>query len=176
MNKIRYNRKAASMVEYTMLLVILIAAFVAGRQYVLRAFAGRWKASADSFGYGMQYHPKKTADCTWSKDFGKWYDDACYDPKWERYSRNYFADCLDHCAASHSGDLYGPCNAGPFPDAYCCYCSGEDGWNCKFAECCHGDDRYLKCDISCCQQQCRMRCDYKADRQAVEECPNSKCN
>lgn len=97
------------MIEYTMLIVILIAAFVAGRQYVLRGFAGRWKASADSFGFGMQYDPKKTVECIWSEDLGRWYVPQCH----TNYSDQCAHNCMDH-------NNWNPCGShSPNPNTAC---------------------------------------------------------
>ena len=46
-------RKAQSMLEYTILLMIIIAAFLAMQVYLKRGFQGRWKQAAD--GLGDQY-------------------------------------------------------------------------------------------------------------------------
>ena len=46
-------RKAQSMLEYTILLIIVVAAFMTMQIYIKRGFQGRWKQAAD--GLGDQY-------------------------------------------------------------------------------------------------------------------------
>ncbi len=52
------SRKAQSIVEFTVLLIIVIAVFVAMQAYVKRGIQGRWKTSIDDF--GDQYDPRFT--------------------------------------------------------------------------------------------------------------------
>jgi len=42
------------------LIVLIILVLLAMSGYFTRAFNGRWKQSADSFGYGLQYEPGQT--------------------------------------------------------------------------------------------------------------------
>ncbi|MBN3038980.1 MAG: hypothetical protein JW869_06165 [Candidatus Omnitrophica bacterium] len=59
MIKIRSNI-GSLMVEYTMLVVIIVAALLCAQIYVKRALCGRWRKSADFFGQGRQYEPNET--------------------------------------------------------------------------------------------------------------------
>jgi len=54
MKKVYNNRKAMSVVEYSLLIAIVIAALVAMQVYVKRAINGRWKDAGDVFGFGRQ--------------------------------------------------------------------------------------------------------------------------
>ena len=49
-------RKAQSTLEYTILLIIIIAAFMTMQSYVKRGVQGRWKQSVDDL--GEQYDPR----------------------------------------------------------------------------------------------------------------------
>ena len=50
------GRKAQSVLEYTILIIIIIAAFVVTQNYIKRGFQGRMKSSMDDF--GEQYDPR----------------------------------------------------------------------------------------------------------------------
>lgn len=50
------SKKAQSILEFTILLVIVMAVFLAMQSYVKRGIQGRWKASLDDF--GDQYDPR----------------------------------------------------------------------------------------------------------------------
>ncbi len=53
----RSFRRGQSMIEYTILLMIVIAAFITMQVYIKRGFQGRWKSSVDDL--GDQYDPAK---------------------------------------------------------------------------------------------------------------------
>lgn len=50
-----HNRRGLTLLEYTLLLIVVIAAFLGMQIYLKRALAGKWKDAADTFGYGRQY-------------------------------------------------------------------------------------------------------------------------
>jgi Flp pilus assembly pilin Flp len=50
------NNKAMSIIEYSLLLVIVIAALFSMGAYLKRSVSGRWRQSADTFGSGRQYN------------------------------------------------------------------------------------------------------------------------
>ena len=52
------TRKAQSILEFTVLMVIIIGVFIAMQSYVKRGIQGRWKTSIDDF--GEQYDPHNT--------------------------------------------------------------------------------------------------------------------
>jgi len=54
----RRNRRGQSVLEFTVLMVIVIGAFIAMQLYVKRGIQGRWKSSIDDF--GEQYDPRLT--------------------------------------------------------------------------------------------------------------------
>ncbi len=58
MIRILYKNKAQSMIEYSLLVIIVIAILLATNSYVKRGIQGRWKASIDDF--GDQYDPART--------------------------------------------------------------------------------------------------------------------
>ena len=52
--------KGSLFIEYVCLIAIVVGAVLAMSAYFKSAICGRWKQSADSFGYGLQYEPGKT--------------------------------------------------------------------------------------------------------------------
>ena len=54
------NKRASYLIEYTLFIVIVIAALIGVQVYVKRALCGRWRSGADVFGQGKQYEPNVT--------------------------------------------------------------------------------------------------------------------
>ena len=52
------KRNAQSAIEYSVLLMLVIAVFLGMQQYIKRGLQGRWKDAVDDI--GVQYHPIKT--------------------------------------------------------------------------------------------------------------------
>jgi len=50
-----YNRKAQTILEYTVVLIIIIGVLIAMKNYIKRGIQGRWKSATDDF--GEQYDP-----------------------------------------------------------------------------------------------------------------------
>ncbi len=71
------NKKSFSVIEYTVLLVIIIGAFIIMRNYIQRGVFGMWGRSGQSFAYGRQYDPQKTIECDFDERTGVWYDHNC---------------------------------------------------------------------------------------------------
>ena len=60
----RIDKKAISVIEYSLIIVVVVAALLAIHVYLKRAVSGRWRQAADTFGYGRQaYSP----DLIWEK-------------------------------------------------------------------------------------------------------------
>jgi hypothetical protein len=53
------TKSGQSMLEYTILIIIILAAYLTMQNYVKRGFQGRWRSSVDDL--GEQYDPR-TAD------------------------------------------------------------------------------------------------------------------
>ena len=49
------NLRAASIIEYSLILAVVVAAILGMQIYLKRAISGRWREAADTFGYGRQY-------------------------------------------------------------------------------------------------------------------------
>ena|SRR5208283_36686 len=50
-----HNRKGQTILEYTVVLVIILGVLVAMKDYIKRGIQGRWKSATDDF--GEQYDP-----------------------------------------------------------------------------------------------------------------------
>lgn len=57
---IRIKRKGFSILEYTILVVVVLAALIAMRFYVQRAIMGKYRQATDTFGFGRQFEPGRT--------------------------------------------------------------------------------------------------------------------
>jgi Flp pilus assembly pilin Flp len=51
------HSRAGLAIDYVLLWVIVIAALISMSVIIKRALCGKWRQSADSFGYGRQYEP-----------------------------------------------------------------------------------------------------------------------
>ena len=49
--------KGMSTLEYVVVVVVAVAAFVGMSIYLKRGLEGKWRAVGDTFGYGKQYDP-----------------------------------------------------------------------------------------------------------------------
>jgi hypothetical protein len=76
------QKRGFAIMEYFVLLVILIGALFSFRDYFLRAITGKWKSAGDQFGYGRQFHPTDTVECSFDSVYtNQWYDSTCFDNK-----------------------------------------------------------------------------------------------
>ena len=73
LKKLRLKGHGASTIEYTMMIVVLLAAIIVMQKYILRGFVGRWKATGDTYGFGRQFNPKKTTECGYDMNINRWY-------------------------------------------------------------------------------------------------------
>ncbi len=53
-------RKGTSIIEYSLLIAIVVAALIGMQIYFKRAVCANWKVAGDVFGSGRQYDPAKT--------------------------------------------------------------------------------------------------------------------
>ena len=71
------SNKAFSVVEYVMLIVIIVGAFVIMQQYIQRGSFGMWQQSGESYGFGRQFDSQKTVQCSFDEFSNQWYDHNC---------------------------------------------------------------------------------------------------
>ena len=74
---LRRRRAGQSLIEYIVLIVLVLGAFLVFQKYITRGFAGRWKVVGESLGQGRIYDPKLTTECVFDPPFGVWYNKAC---------------------------------------------------------------------------------------------------
>ena len=60
----RKAQRAFSTIEYALLIAVAVAALITMSVYIKRAVSGRFKDTADSFGFGRQYEPGVTIEIT----------------------------------------------------------------------------------------------------------------
>lgn len=49
------NLRGVSIIEYSLLFAVVVAAIIGIQIYLKRAISGSWRNAADTFGYGRQY-------------------------------------------------------------------------------------------------------------------------
>ena len=86
------------MLEYSALLVLVLAGFIAMHIYISRGFAGKWKDAGDSFGSGRQFDPNFTEECAYSETLLSWYEVTCFEQR-KNQGRidQLFNDCYEGC-------------------------------------------------------------------------------
>lgn len=76
----KQGKQAQSLLEYMILVVLILGAFLVFQKYIARAFSGRWKTVGDALGQGRIYDPRKTTECIY--DFQNtyvWYEADCFE-------------------------------------------------------------------------------------------------
>lgn len=147
--KIR-DKKAASLLEYTVLLVIIMGGFILMGNYIVRGFSGRWKEVGDSFGFGRQFDPDPnvTEECIFFGTLNQWYNTPC------------LRQCAAPRPAGHYTAEYAQCIVGCNPIARRGPCSVHP---------------YLQC-LSCCQEVARLggqTCLDQCDSNVYPKCAGS---
>ncbi len=105
------RKKGISIIEYSVLIVIVISAFFVMRNYIQRGIHGNWGKTGQSFAYGRQYDPQKTIECAFDQQSGQWYDRNCYLYADHHAACNGDASCEENiitsgvCAASSCNQL-----------------------------------------------------------------------
>ncbi len=96
--------KGQSLVEYVMLIVVVLGAFLVFQKYIARGFAGRWKSVGESMGQGRIYDPRLTTECIYDFQYThRWYDQACFESSGcdclsVRATNATCRDCIQDCA------------------------------------------------------------------------------
>jgi len=77
---LRWRKKnGQSVVEFTALIIFILAAFLVFQKYVVRSFSGRWKSVGDVIGQGRVFDPNTTTECAFDPEFtDTWFDAVCY--------------------------------------------------------------------------------------------------
>ena len=72
------NKKAFAVIEYALLFILVIGAFLVMRSYIQRGLFGSWEQTGQTFAYGRQYDPQTTVECGFDDLTNKWYDRNCF--------------------------------------------------------------------------------------------------
>ena len=158
MPKRLFQKKATAMLEYSALLVLVLAGFIAMHIYISRGFAGKWKDAGDSFGSGRQFDPDFTEECACSEAAHQWYNVPCFESA-ESSARVdvLYDDCYKGCGPQlvSNGGRYGLCeNIVPWSVVDGFYEVPNDITEC--ARCCtveakkaHATERAVACPGNC---------------------------
>lgn len=83
----QHKKYGQSFLEFMVLIMIILTAYLIGQKYIVRAFSGRWKSVGDSLGQGRIYDPQQTLECAYDFQYtNSWYRVDCYDQR-----------CADKC-------------------------------------------------------------------------------
>lgn len=58
-----HTTKGFATLEYVILMLILLVAFIVSKDYIVRAYQGRWRAAGASVSHERQFNPYATASC-----------------------------------------------------------------------------------------------------------------
>ncbi len=76
----RKRKYGQAVMEYLVLVIFLVSAFLVFQKYIVRAMSGRWKMVGDTWGHGRVWDPNKTEECLFDFRFTNlWYSKTCYD-------------------------------------------------------------------------------------------------
>jgi len=101
------NKKAVSIIEYSVLFVIVIGAFLVMQKYIQRGFYGKWAHAGQGMAFGRQYDPQNTIDCGYDGTSNQWYDRNCY-----QYYVNLPGSQCNGSIACEEGIITGVCSSG----------------------------------------------------------------
>ena len=73
------KKKGASTLEYSMMIIAIIACMLVMQKYIFRSMGGRWKNIGDTFGFGRQYDAAKTTECIYDMTVDAWIGLSCLD-------------------------------------------------------------------------------------------------
>jgi hypothetical protein len=101
------NKKAFSVVEYTVLFIIVVGAFLIMRSYIQRGIYGEWGRSGQSLAFGRQYDPQKSIECGFDEQSNLWYDHNCVESQCLSGSPSCMENVIagGSCAASSCAQL-----------------------------------------------------------------------
>ena len=74
-----FNKKGLAVAEYIILFVIILSAFLMMRHYLQNGIYSSWGKAGQTFGFGRQFDPQKTVECSFDEVSNLWYDRNCFD-------------------------------------------------------------------------------------------------
>lgn len=108
------NRRGFSIIEYIFLIIIILSMILVFRNYILRAFNGKYKAVGDSYGFGRQYDPSRTVACGYDDRINPWYDEQCFDNERQKCAVGNDI-CEENVLKNKCNKNYSMCNDGAIP-------------------------------------------------------------
>jgi hypothetical protein len=99
-----FNKKALSLVEYVVLFVIIIGAFLIMRSAIQRGIFGMWANSGQTFSFGRQYDPQTSVACDFDPASKQWYDHNCVAAQCGS-NPSCFSGAIAGCASSYCTQL-----------------------------------------------------------------------
>jgi hypothetical protein len=84
MLRIRQDKKKVfntgqSMLEYVVLIMLLLGAFLIFQKYITQALSGRWKSIGESMSQGRLYSVDHTTECAYDQvHLNQWYNFTCF--------------------------------------------------------------------------------------------------
>ncbi|MDO8579980.1 MAG: hypothetical protein Q7S13_00700 [Candidatus Omnitrophota bacterium] len=109
-----YKRKSGqSLIEFTVLVMFILGAFLVFQKYIVRGFAGRWKSVGESFSQGKVYDPAKTIECAFDQKYNtlQWYDQKCFQENCIKACYTVQGSdpecklCIESCEGGINGDM-----------------------------------------------------------------------
>ena len=80
MRRKKSPKTAQSILEFMMLMVFIILAFIVLQPFITRGINGRWKTAGDAMGSGRLYDPQHTLECRFdSVVTHQWYNFDCFE-------------------------------------------------------------------------------------------------
>jgi hypothetical protein len=105
------NKKAVSIIEFSLLFIIVIGAFLIMKGYIQRGIYGKWQEAGKTMAFGRQYDPQKTIECSFDDQSNQWYDRNCFNFYTNNRACGTDADCQESiinstiCSASSCTQL-----------------------------------------------------------------------
>lgn len=80
------ERGVSSAIEYMAMITFILMAFFISQHFIMKGFAGRWKAAGDAFGHGKQYDPRDSTkggsvECFFDAKKSLWISTRCFKSK-----------------------------------------------------------------------------------------------
>ena len=72
------NNRAFAILEFALMFIIVIGAFIIMRNYIQRGAYGNWHKAGQAFAFGRQYDSQKTIECDFDQTYNQWYDRNCF--------------------------------------------------------------------------------------------------
>ena len=86
---LRTRQRAFGLLEYTALIIIILAGLLAFGPYIQHAMQGQYRKVGEGFGFLRQYNAAASVDCAYDDQNKVWYSQACYNNEMLKARCNY---------------------------------------------------------------------------------------